>query len=272
MANRSEPLDTAGVLDLMAAVAEEVIRPRWRSLGRGDISEKGPGDVVTIADREAEARLTAELTAAFPDALIVGEEAVSADPDLLVGSHLADHVFYVDPVDGTRQFIQGSPDFAVMIGEIRRGEIVRAWILQPEHGRAYVAEKGGGTHTSDGERLYVDRGDASDLRGATSVPFVLHDENLAGSINRTGICCGVDYPDLVLGMQDFLLYQRPKPWDHVPGTLLVTEAGGGIATGAGEPYVGQSADLLLSTASADAWPLARRRLVEPFTHHPATIG
>ena len=266
MANRSEPLDTEGILELLRAVAEDVIRPRWRSLGQGDVSEKAPGDVVTVADREAEIRLTAELAAAFPNALVVGEEAVSADPDLLTNSHEADHVFYVDPVDGTRQFIAGSPDHASMIGEIRRGEITRAWILQPERGRAYVAEKGAGARTGDGERLVADANRPGDLRGATSVERVLRGEELAAHVNRRGICCGVDYPDLILGLQDFLLYQNPKPWDHVPGTLLVTETGGTVGTEDGEGYRGQPAAALLATRCHENFDDAHRR----FMH--ATIG
>ena len=264
MPNSAEPLDTAGILELMRAVAGDVIRPRWRGLGRGDISEKAPGDVVTVADRESELRLTQELTAAFPHALVVGEEAVSADPELLVDSHLAEHVFYVDPVDGTRQFIQGSPDYAVMIGEIRRGEITRAWVLQPEHDRAYMAEKGAGTFSAEGEQLHLCGQGARDLHGATSVPHFLQDETLARHINRVGICCGVDYPDLVVGLQDFLLYQQPKPWDHVPGALLVTEAGGAVVTGEGERYVGQPASMLLATCCADTMDHARERLITRF--------
>lgn len=253
--------DMDEVLQLMIEVAEEVIRPRWRSLERGDVSEKGPGDVVTIADRDSEVRLTAALTQAFPGALVVGEEAVSANPALLVDSHLADHVFYVDPVDGTRQFIQGSPDYAVMIGEIRAGEITRSWILQPEHGRSYLAELGSGARAADGERLWCAEPGPNDLHGATSVPEIIHDKDLSGHINRHGICCGVDYPDLVLGLQDFLLYQTPKPWDHVPGTLLVTEAGGAVGTFDQRAYVGQPVSTaLLSAPTSAAWHAAEHLL------------
>ena len=66
--------------------------------------------------------------------------------------HAADHAFTVDPVDGTKNFVKGSPDHAVMVAEVRGGESVRAWIWQPQHERAYVAERGAGAWRN-GERL-----------------------------------------------------------------------------------------------------------------------
>lgn len=261
MPDSSRLATTTGILDLMVEVAEEVIRPRWRALGAGDVSEKAPGDVVTIADRESELRITAELQAAFPNALVVGEEAVAADPSLLTGSHRAEHVFYVDPVDGTREFIKGSPDHALMIGEMRSGEITRGWIYQPEHGRAYIAEKGAGVRSSEGEVLRCRVHDADDLHGATSVSAIVTDGQLGRQVNRVGICCGIDYPDLLVGLQDFLLYARPKPWDHVPGSLMVREAGGVVRTIDGDDYHGQPTAHLLALADPERWADAERQLL-----------
>ena len=56
----------------------------------------------------------------------------------------ADHAFTVDPVDGTKNFVNGSKDHAVMVAEVRGGEVVRGWIWQPQHETAYVAERGAG--------------------------------------------------------------------------------------------------------------------------------
>ncbi|MGV8847864.1 inositol monophosphatase family protein, partial [Tessaracoccus sp.] len=75
-------MDTDGILGLMQETAERIITPRFRALEEGDISEKsGPFDLVTIADTEAEAYLTTRLQAAFPDAVVVGEEAVFDSPE-----------------------------------------------------------------------------------------------------------------------------------------------------------------------------------------------
>ncbi len=80
-----------------------------------------------MADREAEVLLTRALQDAYPDAVVLGEEHYAEAPDLLDRFRAAAHAFTVDPVDGTRNFVHGSPDHAVMIAEVRRrGD--RAWL------------------------------------------------------------------------------------------------------------------------------------------------
>src|SRR5699024_9354789 len=110
-----------------------------------------------------------ELTAAYPDAAILGEEATSVDPRVLERASAAPHVFTIDPVDGTRNFVNGSPDHAVMVAEVRAGQTVRSWIYQPQHQRSYVAEVGGGAWCN-GQRLanLEPAGEVSQLRGVTS--------------------------------------------------------------------------------------------------------
>ena len=65
-------LSTDAVLELVRSVAAEVISPRFRSLSDSEIDEKRPGDLVTVADREAEELLTAALLEAYPDAVVLG--------------------------------------------------------------------------------------------------------------------------------------------------------------------------------------------------------
>ena len=231
-------MDTEAVLELIQEVAAEVINPRFRALAEHDIVEKRPGDLVTIADRESEAILTRELAAAHPDAVVIGEEAVFATPALLEGIEQHDHVFLVDPVDGTRNFARGSADHAVMVSELRRGETTRGWIWQPQHHRAYVAERGAGA-TRNGQLIpRRDPGeivDAPDGRTSRSRWWGMEDPFL-GTVSRSAWCCGVDYPNVVDGIADYLVYVNVKPWDHAPGSLLLAEIGGAVLTRTGEPY------------------------------------
>ena len=80
-------MDGADLVDpvgeAMRAVAAEVILPRFRVLVDGDVSEKEPGELVTVADTAAERELTGILSTLLPGSLVVGEEAVAADPDVL---------------------------------------------------------------------------------------------------------------------------------------------------------------------------------------------
>lgn len=229
-------MDTGAVLALMQEVADEVINPRFGQLVAGEVDQKAPGDFVTAADREAEALLTARLAADNPDALIVGEEAAFTHPELLTALADAEHAFTVDPVDGTSNFVRGSADHAVMLAELRRGEVVRSWIWQPQHGNSYVAELGSGVRWNDVEMSAPTP--AEPPRGATSRRAwrgFTADGALAPVVS-TRYCAAVDYPQLLHGRLEFLTYRKQHPWDHLPGQLMLRELGGDIVRLDGEPY------------------------------------
>lgn len=243
-------MDTDAVLTLLQDVADEVITPRFRGLADDQVKEKNPGDLVTVADHEAESRITAALGSAYPDALVLGEEAVAGDSSLLDKFRTADHAFTVDPVDGTRNFVAGSPDHAVMVSEVRAGEVVRCWIWQPQHQRSYVAERGAGSWRN-GQRL--ERPALGEqLRGVTSRrSWVGRALGALKELELTWVCCGVDYPKLVEGEADYALYHKSSPWDHAPGSLLLAEAGCFLGTFAGEAYRPQSQRPAGLVAAAD---------------------
>ena len=235
-------MDTDAITTVVQEVAAQVITPRFRALAADEVHEKNPGDLVTVADHEAEVLITAALLEAYPDAVVLGEEATAADPSLLDRFAAAGHAFTVDPVDGTKNFVNGSPDHAVMAAELRDGVVVRSWIWQPQHERAYVAELGAGAWCN-GVRLQLPPvttrvGPQVDPpRGRTSRrSWVGRDLPDAARLELTWASCGIDFPHLVEGDVDFLLYRGTKPWDHAPGALLVTEAGGVVATLPGTPY------------------------------------
>lgn len=231
-------LETDAVLALIQEVAEKVVTPRFRSLSAEQVDEKGPGDLVTVADREAERLLTRFLLDAYPDAVVLGEEAYAARPELLEEFAAADHAFTVDPVDGTRNFVKGSPDHAVMVAETRGGESVRAWIWQPQHELAYVAERGAGAYRN-GERLTLATPptDPAGLRGVTSRwRWLGRSLGPLPPLTLSWVCCGVDYPRLIEGDADVVIYGRANPWDHAPGSLLLTESGGFAGTHDGRTY------------------------------------
>src|SRR5258705_90267 len=125
-----------------AAAAE--IMPRFRRLAAGDVREKAPGDLVTVADEAVEARLAPQLTSLVPGSIVVGEEGAAADPDLL--DRLLDDrpVWIIDPVDGTSNFAEGRPAFAVMVALARGTHVMAAWIHDPGTPRTAVAAAGEG--------------------------------------------------------------------------------------------------------------------------------
>ena len=144
------PLPEAIAAVLRHAAATVVI-PRFQRLAAAEVEEKSPGDLVTIADREAEAVIAQGLATIRPDARFVGEEACAHDPSLLDDlGHGA--VWIVDPIDGTGNFAAGRRPFALMAALIEDGETVASCILDPVDGRLAAAERGAGAWL-DGARI-----------------------------------------------------------------------------------------------------------------------
>lgn len=254
-------MDTDAVLEMMKQVAAEVINPRFRALEDGDVEHKRPGDLVTVADREAELAITRELRAAHPGCVVVGEEAVFFEPTLVDHVGKAEHAFLVDPIDGTKNFTEGKDEHAVMVAELRHGEITRSWIWQPALGHSFVAELGAGAYR-DGERLPRRRPVDGTPKGRTSRQRILKaDTGGQLDISMSMWCCGVDYPDIATGENDFLLYVNNKPWDHAPGALLLSETGGGLHSWTGSPYRASSSERgLLAVGHMDLVPEIKRLL------------
>lgn len=255
-------MDTAAVSEAIIDVASRVILPRFRTLGADEIEQKQPGDLVTIADKEAEIELAAIFARHHPAALIIGEESVFDNPIQLQALPDAEHAWVIDPVDGTNNYARGSADFGVMVAETRRGEAVRSWIWQPAHQCLFVAEKGAGVRRNDepvpamGER-------PRPLRAA--VPRSLRPDDVPGFVlDRTRGSCAIDYPKLLLGEEDVLAYRKLNEWDHLPGALMVSELGGRVATHEGERYrAGVRGVVMFAAFSGQAWADADAALVTP---------
>jgi fructose-1,6-bisphosphatase/inositol monophosphatase family enzyme len=137
--------DVVRIADILAEASRIEIMPRFKALTDGEVRHKSSiFDPVTEADEAAERFISAELGASFPGALIVGEEATSADPSLLDRLDDAPLAFVVDPIDGTRNFVAGLPLFGVMAAAVVRGEIVAGVIHDPVCQDTVQAVKGGG--------------------------------------------------------------------------------------------------------------------------------
>ncbi|MGC3992960.1 MAG: inositol monophosphatase [Propionicimonas sp.] len=253
-------MKTEEVSELLADVADRLIMPRFGTLGSDDIEEKKPGDLVTVADRDAEIELARVLRAQEPGVLVVGEEGVFTDPSSLDALPHAAHAWVIDPVDGTRNFARGRPDFAVMLAEVRGAETVRGWIWQPVHDRLYVAEKGAGVTCNGTPIAPPEVNDRAVPLGASYLP-VPGEEHAEVRLVRSWGSCGIDYPKLIEGDLDFLCYRSMFPWDHLAGALMVTELGGRIATDAGADYhAGVIGRRLVAATDPDLWQVARDAL------------
>ena len=160
---------TGDVEEAVRKAAAQEIMPRWRRLAAHEVDQKaGPHDLVTDADRKAELYLTEVLPRLLPGSVVVGEEAVHANPASYGAIRGEAPVWIVDPVDGTRQFVRGEEGFCTLVALAHRGVVHASWTYAPAGDRLATAARGGGAFL-DGERLYAGPPEPGrDLRVATS--------------------------------------------------------------------------------------------------------
>jgi len=265
--------DPDAVAKLIATIAGEEIVPRFARLGTGDIVEKTPGDLVTVADLASEKRFAAALPDLLPGSVVLGEEAVAKDAGLLAMLDRDEPVWVVDPLDGTGNFSAGLPIFAVIVALVLKGRVHAGWIYDPLNGRMASAIEGEGAWI-DGRRVRIVRPD--DLRGLNGAvygrPFRLSQAYRSlwgGGRGRLGQLfnprsVGQEYLARLQGGMHFGVYTRLNPWDHAAGCLLHSEAGGYVMRFDGTPYRPATREPGIVVASDPTlWNILDTELVQP---------
>jgi fructose-1,6-bisphosphatase/inositol monophosphatase family enzyme len=185
---------------------------------------------------------------ASPGAVVVGEEAHSEDESVLDGLEGAELAFVIDPVDGTFNFAAGLPLFGVMLAVVVNGETVAGMIYDPVGVDMLMAVKGGGAVIRHAERATLrcqvaPAAPIPEMTGSVSWQYadpadkVKLARNLAKFKAPFGYRCAAhEYRLLATGFGHFDLFMKVMPWDHLPGTLILQEAGGHVALTDGTPY------------------------------------
>lgn len=252
---------TRQVRRVMNEAASRALLPRFQGLRAGDVAEKSPGEVVTVADTESEAILLEGLAKILPGALMLGEEAAHADPDMMSLAH-APLCWIIDPLDGTGYYARGTGPFGIMVALSTYGTTIGGWILDPLSGRFCSAVLGGGARIDERS---VAVPPSTRKRPLTGLSPLLRTRpgrveqitaRLAPTHDLTEIprCAAERYPAMVLGSADLTLYERTLPWDHAAGVLLLEEAGGRCARLDGSPFrVDDERTGLLAAGSSFLW-------------------
>jgi len=260
--------------DAVAAAIMEASRAetlsRFQKLQSHEISEKSPGDLVTIADLETERALNRALSSLWPGSVLVGEEAVAENPALLAALRGEKACWLIDPIDGTINYAAGLPLFATMVALIVRGEVVGGWIYDPVHDVMAMAEKGSGAYL-DGQPVTLGPEPALErLSGCLHLSG--YDRDLAATAARNFDavgpllvlhCAGLEYQMMLRGRLHYAVYLRTNPWDHAPGLLLLAEAGGHTARLDGSAYdinIINHPSPLLASVGEGAWQALRGNL------------
>ena len=257
--------------EVLRDVANREIAPRFRQLLPGDVvgkpSADDPNDLVTAADRAAEAELTLRLPELVPGSSVVGEEAVAADASVLERLYGSAPVWVVDPLDGTRNFAAGHGPFGTMVVLVERGTLLASGIYFTEGDRMFLAERGLGAF-QNGQRIEPRAPATGVLAGTVYVRYM--PEELAAPITARAaahhhvpgvICAAHEYTQVATGQKDYVHYYRLLPWDHAPGALIVREAGGVVRHPDGREYdVLDKREATLLAPDEPTWQRARAEL------------
>lgn len=236
--------DPDAVMAVIREVAATVITPRFRNLVEADVRIKtNPKDLVTVADVAAEKRLAAAFTTLVPGSVVVGEEAADHDPSLIAALGTATPAWVIDPIDGTYNFVQGTPCFATIVAFCIGGRTLAGWIHNPLSGETTWAVAGGGAYCEDRRIAVASSGPVPGFRGTGSRSLRQWvDRQRAAGVSMPAEmvhlgCTGEEYARLCRGEMHFAQWTRLKPWDHAAGILIHREAGGFSAMVAdGSPY------------------------------------
>lgn len=223
---------------------------------------KGPDDPVTLADRQANALICRELEASFPGEPIVAEES-APEAGELAAIVTRPRVFFVDPLDGTREFADRNDEFAVMIGLAAAGRAALGVLVLPTTGEALVgwspddAGEGGGAflESAGGARRPLRVSGVSEPSGATAMVSRSHPHPATRALlDRLGVtravACGsvgVKVARVVSAAADLYVHTGvgAKRWDTCAPEAVLRGAGGRFSDVLGEPIDYASTDLVL---------------------------
>ena len=225
------------LISVMTDAAQKAARSLKRDFGEVEnlqVSRKGPGNFVSAADTRAEEVLRGALEKARPGYGMVLEEGGRIE-----GTD-ATHVWHVDPLDGTTNFLHGIPHFCISIGLEREGTIVAGVIYDPIKDEMFVAERGKGAYLNNRRMRVAARREMADAVAYCGLPHLgrpAHPRFLAELASVMAVSAGLrrmgaaalDMAYVAAGRADLYWERDIKTWDMAAGLVLIREAGGFVS-------------------------------------------
>ena len=251
----------AGAIINRAALDIEAVR----------ISQKRANDFVTEIDHASEDAIIETLLTAYPQHGIHAEESGRTH-----GNPHADHVWIIDPLDGTTNFIHGFPVYCVSIALAVAGRVEQAVVYDPTRNDLFTATRGRGAFLNDRRIRVSKRTRLQESLIATGFPFRKGDDfdgylRMMGELMRhtAGLrrpgAAALDLAYVAAGYSEGFFETGLKPWDVAAGSLLVTEAGGLIGN-----FTGDVGDLLEQGECLAATPRVYAQMVsvlQPYSRY-----
>ncbi len=263
MGETPHPASEAGlqvVERLVRSAAEEELLPRFGSSG---VRIKDDGSVVTAADTGMQSRLERGLRDSWPEFSLVGEEMSEGEQRAALSA--VGGAWCLDPLDGTTNFVNGLPFFAVSLALLRHGQPIMGLVYDPSRQECFTAIHGGGAWLN-GVPLPKAL-DAPALRRCVAfVDLKRLPPRLAGRVaidppyssQRSLGACALDWCWLAAGRAQLYLHGGQKLWDYAAGSLILREVNGVAATLEGGPLrydslAGSSAVAARTAHLYEAW-------------------
>ena len=197
------------------------------------VSSKGPGDFVTSADKRTEKILIEELQKAHPDYGIVTEETG------IINKSNTEKRWIIDPIDGTMNFLNGIPQFAISIAYEEKGEIICGVIFNPIINEMFIAEKGNGAYLNNSRIRVSNKKKIKDALLVTGGPKenskiknkifseYINVSNNVSNVRKFG-SAALDMAYVACGRFDGYWQREINYWDIAAGIIILKEAGGFI--------------------------------------------
>jgi len=204
------------------------------------VEHKGEIDLVTAIDRRCEKQILAIIGRAFPDHGILAEESDPRTGD-------AEHLWVIDPLDGTTNYSRGFPYFCVSVALVRDGAVIVAAVYQPLLDEMFTAIRGHGAflngrplRVSGQPRLdqaFLATGFPYDIRRSrrNNIDHFSHFATRCLAVRRAG-AAALDLAYVAAGRFDGFWELKLRPWDIAAASLLIEEAGGRVTGLAGRPW------------------------------------
>src|SRR3954454_3595517 len=224
----------SAVINVMVKAARRAGRSLKRDLGEIEnlqVSLKGPANFVSLADHRAEEAVYSEISKARPGYGFIGEEGGSRE-----GTDKS-HVWIVDPLDGTTNFLHGMPHFAVSIALKREDTIVAGVVYNPANDDLFLAERGKGAFLNDQRLRVAGRRQLNECVIACGLPHIGRGDHALSRDEMTELqprvaglrrfgAAALDMAYIAAGRFDGYWERNLSPWDLAAGTIIVREAGG----------------------------------------------
>ena len=240
------------------------------------ISQKQVNDFVTEIDHASEDAIIDTLLTAYPHHGMHAEESGTTR-----GNPKADHVWIIDPLDGTTNFIHGFPVYCVSIALAVKGRVEQAVIYDPTRNDLFTATRGRGAFMNERRIRASKRTRLAESLVATGFPFRKGDDfptylkmmgdvmQRTAGLRRPG-AAALDLAYVAAGFTDGFFETGLKPWDVAAGSLLVTEAGGLMGN-----FTGETGELLEQAECLAATPRVYAQLVQvlqPYSRYKPTAA